>query len=174
MTAPPDGMLAWMTDQSQPVIRRGRPEDHDAVVALDIRSFEPHTSPGQPITAANNFFERVPAEQHFMAWLDGHLVGYIRMGHPTSLPSNAHVVEIQGLAVDPAARGRGVGAMLVRAVLDDAEQRGMRKVSLRVMGGNPTAQRLYQRMGFEVQGHLRDEFLINGEYVDDLMMARFV
>ena len=96
------------------------------------------------------------------------------MGHPTPLPSNAHVVEIQGLAVDPAARGRGIGAMLVRAVLDDAEQRHMRKVSLRVMGSNPTAQRLYQRMGFEVQGHLRDEFLINGEYVDDLMMARFV
>ncbi len=167
-------MLAGMTEQPEPVVRRGRPEDHDDVVALDIRAFEPHTSPGSSITARGNFFDRVPAEQHFMAWLDGQLVGYIRMGHPTPLPSNAHVMEIQGLAVDPATRGRGIGAMLVRAALDDAERRGMHKVSLRVMGSNPTAQRLYRRMGFEVQGHLREEFLIDGEYVDDLMMARFV
>ncbi len=32
--------------------------------------------------------------------------------------------------------------------------------------------RLYERLGFEREGALSDEFLIDGRYVDDVLMAK--
>jgi RimJ/RimL family protein N-acetyltransferase len=41
-----------------------------------------------------------------------------------------------------------------------------------VLETNTRARRLYEAAGFEVEGVLRDEFLLAGRYVDDLLMAR--
>ncbi|MRG59880.1 GNAT family N-acetyltransferase [Agromyces sp. CFH 90414] len=49
------------------------------------------------------------------------------------------------------ARGRGVGARLVDAVVAEAERRGIRAISLSVEDGNH-AQRLYERAGFVAVG----------------------
>jgi RimJ/RimL family protein N-acetyltransferase len=50
--------------------------------------------------------------------------------------------------------------------------RGGRRITLRVFGPNERAQRLYRRLGFELEGVLRQEFRVgDDEYVDDLLMA---
>lgn len=56
--------------------------------------------------------------------------------------------ELRMLAVDPAARRRGVGAALVQAVLDRASAGGARHVLLSTMPAMHDAQRLYRRFGF--------------------------
>jgi RimJ/RimL family protein N-acetyltransferase len=60
----------------------------------------------------------------------------------------------------------------VEAIVDEARTRGARKLSLRVLGPNTAAQKLYSRCGFEIEGTLRAEFLLDGQYVDDVLMAR--
>lgn len=166
----PDGGLRFAA-VSTVHIRPATHDDHDELLALDIRSWVKGTSPGPPYTDDEDFFERVGPADHLLAVQDDRIVGYVRLGHPTPLPASAHVLEIRGLAVDPWARGRGLGERLVHAAIEEARRRGAHKVSLRVLGTNPTARRLYSRCGFEVQGHLREEFLIDGELVDDFMMA---
>ena len=52
-----------------------------------------------------------------------------------------------------------------------ARSRGARKLSLRVLGGNVAARRLYEACGFTVEGVLREEFFLGGRYVDDVLMA---
>jgi ribosomal protein S18 acetylase RimI-like enzyme len=52
------------------------------------------------------------------------------------------------IGVRPEARGRGVGGLLLRALLAEAGRQGIVQVSLSVEADNP-AQRLYERMGFE-------------------------
>jgi ribosomal protein S18 acetylase RimI-like enzyme len=91
---------------------------------------------------------------------------------PTPLPENAHVSGITGLAVAPGARGRGVASALLAAAGQHARERGARKLSLRVLSTNDAALRLYERLGFRREGTLREEFLIDGRYVDDVLMAR--
>jgi ribosomal protein S18 acetylase RimI-like enzyme len=54
--------------------------------------------------------------------------------------------------VAPRARGRGVGERLVRAVLDEAQRRGRRRVVLQVTDDNAPARALYERMGFRLTG----------------------
>ncbi|MEU2632635.1 GNAT family protein, partial [Kitasatospora sp. NPDC007106] len=49
---------------------------------------------------------------------------------------------------------------------------GARRITLRVLGHNTPARRLYERCGFTVEGVLREEFLLDGAYVDDVWMGR--
>ena len=109
-----------------------------------------------------------------VAVLDGGVVGYAKLRNPMAAPSHAHVLEINGLAVDPGVAGRGIGRALVEAAVAEAERRGARKVSLRVLGTNPTARRLYSRCGFVEEGVLRAELRLDGRYVDEVLMARFL
>jgi GNAT superfamily N-acetyltransferase len=53
------------------------------------------------------------------------------------------------IAVAPAARGKGVGVELLRALLDRAREQGLPGLSLSVANDNQ-ARRLYERAGFEV------------------------
>jgi len=52
------------------------------------------------------------------------------------------------LVVDPAARGRGVGELLVRACLERARAAGKRRMVLSTERGMHAAHRLYERLGF--------------------------
>jgi ribosomal protein S18 acetylase RimI-like enzyme len=54
------------------------------------------------------------------------------------------------LGVDPALRGRGIGAALVDYLLDPARVAGCRVAVLDVSAENPRAQALYVRLGFTV------------------------
>lgn len=59
------------------------------------------------------------------------------------------------LAVSPSWRGRGFGSALVDHLLDTARSLAQGPVILDVATTNPDAQRLYQRLGFEVTGERR-------------------
>ncbi|GHH34377.1 GNAT family N-acetyltransferase [Streptomyces candidus] len=102
----------------------------------------------------------------------GRLLGYVRLVPPTPLACNAHVLQINGLAVAEEARGRGLGRALVRAACDEARRRGARRLTLRVLSHNKPARTLYEAEGFVVEGVLPGEFHLHGEYVDDVLMGR--
>jgi GNAT superfamily N-acetyltransferase len=55
---------------------------------------------------------------------------------------------IDGLFVDAAARGRGVGSALIAAALDEAPRRGAGEVRVDVVDSNARARALYERWGF--------------------------
>ena len=50
--------------------------------------------------------------------------------------------------VRPSARGRGIGALLVQTVVDEAGSRGHDRLTLHVETENDSARRLYERTGF--------------------------
>lgn len=100
------------------------------------------------------------------------IAGYVRIVPPTPLACNAHVRQIQGLAVADWARGRGVGRTLIRAACGAARGQGANRVTLRVLGHNTPARALYAAEGFTVEGVLPGEFFLGGRYVDDVMMGR--
>jgi len=64
-----------------------------------------------------------------------------------------------------------VGRALVRAAVAEARERGARRITLRVLGHNTPARALYASEGFVVEGVLPQEFLVGGEYVDDVLMG---
>ena len=163
-----------MTESETVTVRRAIAADGPVLARIDLSTWTSAVSPAPPPAdpAAYAFFdERTPPEDVLVAEVRGRAAGYVKVRRPTSLPSHEHVLLVAGLAVDPPAQGRGAGRALVEAVVRDARARGARKLSLRVLGSNLTARRLYEQCGFVVEGVLRGEFLLAGEYVDDVFMA---
>jgi ribosomal protein S18 acetylase RimI-like enzyme len=65
-----------------------------------------------------------------------------------SSPDSLHIVELQ---IVPEIQGKGIGRAVVRHVIQQGIDRGL-PVTLSVVPANPRAQRLYERLGFEVTG----------------------
>ncbi|WP_459248670.1 GNAT family N-acetyltransferase [Streptomyces youssoufiensis] len=157
------------------VVRPARWADGEALAAIDRRVWSPVHSPAPAPSEgpARPFFdEQGPPAQYLVVEVDGPVAGYIRLCPPTPLASNAHVRQILGLAVDDAARGRGAARALLRAACAQARAEGATRITLRVLGHNDAARKLYASEGFAVEGVLPGEFLLAGVYVDDVLMGR--
>lgn len=161
-----------------PTVRPAVPADGPALAALDRRVWSTlHSVQPEPRGGPVPFFdERHSPEDCLVAELPGRAgggpVGYVWLVETHGLPSHAHVRTINGLAVDEDARGAGVGRALLEAALDRARHQGALRVTLRVLGHNAPARRLYESAGFTVEGVLPGELLLDGEFVDDVLMGR--
>ena len=72
----------------------------------------------------------------------------------------------------PEARGCGVGfSGMYRAIRNVFHTRGLHKTWLTVHTENISAIRSYQRLGFQLEGVLRDAFLLNGRRLPALYMG---
>nr|WP_316520882.1 GNAT family N-acetyltransferase [Kitasatospora sp. K002] len=155
------------------IIRVARSEDDRELAVVNHAAWSVLSDVLPPPPVEDPIFdERHTPEQYLLAVLDGRIVGYVRQVPPTPLACNRHVRQIQGLVVDGTVRGRGIGRRLVEAACAAARAEGARRVTLRVLGWNAPARRLYESCGFVVEGSLAEEFLIDGQYVDDVWMAR--
>lgn len=153
-------------------IRPAVQADEDALLTIHLATWTTDVSPdGTPDPAEPFFDAHTSLRDVLVADDDGRAVGYVRLNQPGPLPSHAHVLEINGLAVDPGRQGAGIGRRLIEAALVEARSRGARKVSLRVLAPNARARRLYTSCGFVLEGALRAEFLLDDRYVDDLFLA---
>jgi len=153
-------------------VRAAATTDEDALAALDGATWSALSSPGPAPPATRPFFDdRAGPDSVLVATAHGAVVGYVRLEPPTRLSSNAHVLQITGIAVDSGWQGLGVGRALVEGALARASARGARRVTLRVLAPNERARRLYERCGFTVEGVLRGEFRLDGLAVDDVLMA---
>ena len=66
------------------------------------------------------------------------------------LPSGLRA-RIEDVVVDQDARGRGAGTALTMAAIDLARQQGARNVDLTSRASRAAANRLYQRLGFQLR-----------------------
>ncbi|MFJ2178064.1 GNAT family N-acetyltransferase [Streptomyces sp. NPDC087851] len=177
----------------EPRIRPAVRADDEALGALDRATWSPlHAVTPRPSPPYGPFFDAQHRPEDFLvAEFDGGsglrggggpdgggtrdpedaIAGYIRVARPTPLASNAHVRQIQGLAVHPWARRRGVARALLRAGALHARNQGARRLTLRVLGHNTAARALYEAEGYRVEGILPGEFHLDGAYVDDVLMA---
>ncbi|WP_160573851.1 GNAT family N-acetyltransferase [Actinomadura physcomitrii] len=91
--------------------------------------------------------ERLAARNTFMAETEDGPGGIV-----TVLATEDGTAELVGMWVAPAARGRGVGDLLIRAALGWTAERGLAELRLWVVDGNRRAERLYARHGFARTG----------------------
>ncbi|WP_281186216.1 ribosomal protein S18-alanine N-acetyltransferase [Actinomadura kijaniata] len=106
-----------------------------------------------------------PRTRHYVvAEADGGIVGY------AGLAVAADQGDVQTIGVRADQRGKGLGAALLTALLDEAAKRGADEVFLEVRADNPAARRLYERFGFERVGLRKRYYQPSG--VDAVVMRR--
>ncbi len=163
---------------SAPQIRPATLQDDEALTELDRSTWSPlHAVTPEPQPPFPPFFDsgHVP-EDYLVAEVgiegaEDRMAGYIRVARPSPHATQAHVRQIQGLAVYEWARGRGVARALLRAAAVHARNQGARRLTLRVLGHNTAARSLYESEGFAVEGIMPEEFCRDGQYIDDVFMA---
>lgn len=122
-------------------IRDAGPDDLAAVVAIERASF------GDPWSQASfRSLLQADTSRFRVAMRDGVLVGYAiasRIGDEA---------ELANLAVDPATRRAGIGALLLDDLLATTDTAPAATVYLEVRASNEAAQILYRGRGFEAVG----------------------
>ncbi|MGQ9426417.1 N-acetyltransferase family protein [Gilvimarinus sp. F26214L] len=106
--------------------------------------------------------------------VDGEVAGFYRSMRRAG--RTRHVAMLGTLAVAPAFQGSGLAKKMVEAEIRDLKASGISRIQLTVESDNARAIRFYERLGFSVEGRLRNYYKRSHEshYVDDLMMALLI
>ena len=76
------------------------------------------------------------------------------------------------IQIGPAGQNRGLGTEATRLIIGHGFERlGLHRISLEVYAFNPRARRAYEKVGFRVEGVLRESFRYNGEWIDATVMS---
>ena len=108
-----------------------------------------------------------------VAEMDGRIVGEGNL-HSQRFRTKSQHVAVLGMNILKNYRGIGIGNAMMDYMISWAKERGYKKISLSVFSTNQPAINLYKKFGFEIEGVKKREFKINGEYVDEILMALFL
>jgi RimJ/RimL family protein N-acetyltransferase len=160
-------------------VRAARP--YDAAALLDLkRQLDRETSfmmyePGERGSSVQDLARdlaqvgRSPNSVVLLAELADHLVGYVELTGGSLRRSRTTAYLVIGVRADVA--GRGIGTGLLQGARDWASAHGLHRLELTVMARNSRAIRLYERMGFSVEGRRAECLLVDGQFIDELTMA---
>jgi phosphinothricin acetyltransferase len=71
-------------------------------------------------------------------------------------------------------RGKGVGSALLRALIARAKQLGYHKMVLSAFPWNTAGTALYQKCGFRTVGIYKEQGLLDGKWVDTVIMEKIL
>jgi ribosomal protein S18 acetylase RimI-like enzyme len=114
----------------------------------------------------NNIAKGYP---HLVVLSEGEVVGWCDIV-PKARPVHAHV-GVLGLALLPELRGQEVGGRLMRQTLEAARVFGLHRVELTVREDNKNAITLYKKIGFEIEGLMRDAMKVDDACENVVLMA---
>jgi GNAT superfamily N-acetyltransferase len=141
-------------------IRGARSSDRGAIEAVTLAAYEQYAAlmPAHWQAYRQNILATLDAakpESQIVAEADGRIVGTVLLypaGTVMARPGGGSITladpEVRLLAVAPAARGRGVGATLMRECVSRARRAGADALTLHTAEVMQAAMRLYERLGF--------------------------
>jgi L-amino acid N-acyltransferase YncA len=103
-----------------------------------------------------------------VAEVDGKVIANSEVGKRSDIMS--HVGDL-GIGIKQGYRGIGIGAQLMKALIDESKKAGLKILVLDHFATNKTARRLYEKMGFIEAGKIPKCIYKNGEYIDLFRMA---
>lgn len=163
------------------LVRNARPQDAEAVVAILNPIIEAgcYTAFDAPFTveAERSYIENLPPRGIFHVAVDR--VHQAVVGFQSLEPFAAYTqafdhVGVVGTYVDLNWRRRGIGSVLFETMWETASKKGYEKIFTFVRADNPAALAAYLKQGFSVVGTARRHARVNGVYIDEVMIERFL
>lgn len=106
----------------------------------------------------------------FVACIDGDVVGWVHLKHP-EITKLAHTAELT-LGVLEQYRGYGIGSHLLERGTEWAGSNDYEKLYNSVPSSNQEAIDFLKAHGWETEAVREDHYKINGNYADEVMMAK--
>ena len=168
-----------LKDGRQLIIAHAAPADAAEIVAYVERA----SAETDFLTfGAGEFGITVADEEKFIASLEGGAAGFMLVGKTDGAvvstctvmrPKRPRVqhLGVFGISVARATWGLGVGQAMCLAALAAARDIDVTKLSLEVREDNATAIRLYEKVGFRVEGRAERALKVGGKYYANVMMG---
>jgi RimJ/RimL family protein N-acetyltransferase len=102
----------------------------------------------------------------------GAIVGVLDF-HGGKHEQRAHTGEL-GVSVARSWRRQGVGSTLIGELERWAKPRGIKRIELHVFSNNSPAIRLYEKLGFALEGRRVGAVEVDGSYIDVIQMGKVI
>ena len=103
----------------------------------------------------------------------GEVCGYASLNKFNFKNAYTGVADIS-IYIRRSSRGQGIGQILLENLFTEAREQGFYKLVLNVISKNTGAQKFYEKMGYSYVGVYKDQGMINGEWVDAIIMEKFL
>ena len=109
---------------------------------------------------------------YLVALVKRQIAGIISVERET-YPKTMHTGTL-GMIVSREYRREGIGSKLIEMVLKWSKSRHIEKVNLQCFSTNLPAIALYKKFGFYEEARRKGQFKIGDEYIDEIMMAKWI
>jgi phosphinothricin acetyltransferase len=151
-----------MSSDDWPAVR----DIYEAGIATGEATFQTEAPPWDAWDAAHLETCRLVAREEY-----GTLIGWAALGRVSARPVYAGVAEVS-VYVAASARGRGVGRLLLTALIDASERDGRWTLQASIFPENEASVRLHERCGFRVVGRRERIARQYGRWRDTLLLER--
>lgn len=163
-------------------IRPAEPEDAQALYDFGEQLLSESSfllrSPGERARSADEMkmvierFKELPNYLLLNAWSGSVVVGEgVVMGGEFIRNRRTGVI---GLGILQHHGGKGLGREFLARLEEFGTKISLHRLELTVMANNERAQKLYEAVGYAVEGTKRDSLFIDNRYVDEIIMAKFL
>jgi phosphinothricin acetyltransferase len=159
-------------------LRPARPSDAEAVCLIYNQGIEDRVAtleiePRTPDERREWMAARDPRHPVIVAESGGVLVGWGSLNVFNPRPAYRHVADLS-VYVERAWRGKGVGHRLLERLIELAREIGYHKMVLATFPTNTGGVRLYERLGFSRVGVYHEQGILDGRWVDVLIMEKLL
>ena len=139
-------------------------EDREATLETELRT---------PAERREWMAARGPRHPVIVAESAGSVVGWGSLNVFNARPAYQHVADFS-VYVERRWRGHGVGRRLLERLIEMARDIGYHKMVLSTFPTNASGVRLYQGLGFTEVGIYREQGMLDGRWVDTLIMEKLL
>jgi len=104
---------------------------------------------------------------------DGGVAGWASLNVFNPREAYRHVTDIS-VYVERAFRGKGIGRILLTRLVELGREHGFHKLVLSAFPTNTNGMALYEKLGFRTVGVYEEQGMLDGRWVDTIIMERLV
>ena len=104
---------------------------------------------------------------------DGRVIAWGSLNPFNPREAYRHVVDFS-IYVERAQRGRGAGRVVLTRLIELAREHGYHKMVLSAFPFNAAGMTLYERLGFRTVGVYREQGMLDGRWVDTIVMEKLL
>jgi L-amino acid N-acyltransferase YncA len=162
-------------------IREARPDDAEAIAGILNLIIEAgvYTAFDTPFTAEaeRKYIANFPRRGVFHVAVrrpDRKIIGFQSMEPFATYTHAFDHVGVLGTYVDLQCRRQGIGRCLFEATFEAARRKGYEKIFTFIRSDNSAALASYLKQGFHIAGTAEKQAKVNGRYVDEIIIEKFL
>ena len=119
------------------------------------------------------FYQHGPRHPVLVAEVGDSIAGWASLNTFNPRPAYQYVADLSVYLARPW-RGKGLGSRLLQALMPLAGEMGYHKIVLSSFPTNTAGMRLYERQGFSTVGIYKEMGLVDGRWVDTILMEKLL